>query len=172
MSTPFFCRIRMRPSDAALLCREETRWRFLSDMGSSSQKRTMRRHRGRSGTYIDHARMEGSATDTRCSRAPRAMAAPWAGTGGGAMHMLRSINRRLAAALVLLAFLGTSPLHASDWTSNDRSPGFWVQIVEWLEAVWNESISAQAEDSETETPPQDIFCYGDCDRGHGIDPNG
>ena len=88
------------------------------------------------------------------------------------MHMLRSINRRLAAALVLLAFLGTSPLHASDWTSNDRSPGFWVQIVEWLEAVWNESISAQAEDSETETPPQDIFCYGDCDRGHGIDPNG
>jgi hypothetical protein len=50
--------------------------------------------------------------------------------------------------------------------------GALSRLAGWLTDLWNDGIGFVVAADEAPAPPENSACTGDCDRGHGVDPNG
>lgn len=50
--------------------------------------------------------------------------------------------------------------------------GSWSRLAGWLTDLWNDGLGLVVAADEAPAPPENLSCTGDCDRGHGVDPNG
>lgn len=48
----------------------------------------------------------------------------------------------------------------------------WSRLAGWLTDLWNDGFGLLVASDEAPAPPVSSSCTGDCDRGHGVDPNG
>ena len=64
----------------------------------------------------------------------------------------------LGALLVASLTVAPPPAQASAWSGQSGTSNVFVLAWEWVQSLWS--------------TPTTLSCEGDCDRGHGIDPDG
>lgn len=74
--------------------------------------------------------------------------------------MFRRSIRCAAMGALLVASLAVVPpaQAASSWSGRSVTPNVLVRAWQWVQSLWPTPITSS--------------CAGDCDRGHGIDPDG